>query len=356
MGKSVNILVVDDSQLVRNILREIFQSDPDLHVIGEAVNGKEAVRMTRDLKPDIITMDIQMPEMDGFEATEQIMAYTPTPILVFSSAIDKSEQYTSYKAISLGALDNMSKPDITQEGFDLIAETLVKKVKMLSNIKVIPHIRAKLKSTGLEPKAEEKKFTGKKVVPENLKFRLVAVGASTGGPQALAKICSALPHGFPVGIVIVQHISRGFIDSFVEWLGTQTSLKVKVAEHGESVNGGTIYFAPDDVQMEVTAKNTILLDKDLPRWGEFKPSVNQLFKSVGKNLGDRALGVILTGMGEDGVRGMEEMYRSGSYTIAQDRETSLIFGMPRAAIESRCIHTVLPLDKIANEIMRKINE
>lgn len=356
MGKSVHILVVDDSQLVRNILKEIFHNDPDLHVVGEAVNGKEAVRMTRELKPDIITMDIQMPEMDGFEATEQIMAYTPTPILIFSSAIDKSEQYTSFKAISLGALDNMSKPDITQEGFDLIAETLVKKVKMLSNIKVIPHIRAKLKSTGLEIKAEEKRAHRRKTSAENSKYRLVAVGASTGGPMALAKIFSAIPHGFPVGVVIVQHISRGFIDSFVEWLGTQTALKVKVAEHGEPVSGGTVYFAPDDVQMEVTPKNTILLDRDLPQWGEFKPSVNHLFKSAGRNLGERAVGVILTGMGEDGARGMEEMHRHGSYTIAQDRETSLIFGMPRAAIDSRCVHTVLPLDKIADEIMKKINE
>ena len=356
MGKSVNILVVDDSQLVRNILKEVFHSDPDLHVIGEAINGKEAVRMTRDLKPDIITMDIQMPEMDGFEATEQIMAYTPTPILIFSSAIDKSEQYTSYKAISLGALDNMSKPDITQEGFDLITETLVKKVKMLSNIKVIPHIRAKLKSVGFEAKGDEKKFTGKKTALENLKYQIVAMGASTGGPLALAKIFSALPHNFPVGIVIVQHISRGFIDSFVEWLTTQTTLKVKVAEHGEPVASGTIYFAPDDVQMEVTVKNTIMLDKDLPQWGEFKPSVNHLFKSAGRNLGNRAMGVILTGMGEDGVKGMEEMFRNGSYTIAQNKETSLIYGMPRAAIESRCVNTVLPLEKIADEIMRKINE
>jgi two-component system chemotaxis response regulator CheB len=182
------------------------------------------------------------------------------------------------------------------------------------------------------------------------------MGASTGGPLALAKIFSALPHGFPVGIVIVQHISKGFIDSFVEWLGTQTALKVKVAEHGESVSGGTIYFAPDDVQMEVTAKNTILLDKNLPQWGEFKPSVNHLFKSAGRNLGNRAVGVILTGMGEDGASGMEEMHRNGSYTIAQNKETSLIFGMPRAAIESRCVHTVLPLEKIAEELMRKINE
>lgn len=357
MGTQVDILIVDDSQLVRNILKEIFQNDPELQVIGEAVNGKEAVRLTRELKPDIITMDIQMPEMDGFEATEQIMAYTPTPILIFSSAIDKSEQYTSFKAISLGALENMSKPDITQEGFDNIADTLVKKVKMLSHIKVIPHIRAKLKLPGNETRAmEEKMPLRSKVSSADLKYRLVAIGTSTGGPMALAKILTSLPTHLPVGIVIVQHISNGFIDSYVEWLSTQTGLKVKVAEHGESITGGTVYFAPDDAQMEVTAKNTIRLDKNLPPWGEFKPSVNHLFNSVGQNLGERSVGVILTGMGDDGARGMDEMYRNGAYTIAQDKETSLIFGMPRAAMENKCVHTVLPLEKIAEEIIKKVNE
>lgn len=355
MGNKVNILIVDDSQLVRNILKEIFQNDPDLQVVGEAVNGKEAVRLTRELKPHIITMDIQMPEMDGFEATEQIMAYTPTPILIFSSAIDKSEQYTSFKAISLGALENMSKPDITQEGFDTIADTLVKKVKMLSHIKVIPHIRAKFKLNGDAAVKAKVPLRGK-VSPADQKYRLVTMGTSTGGPMALAKIFSLLPPGLPVGIVIVQHISNGFIDSYVEWLSTQTGLKVKVAVHGEPVSGGTVYFAPDDVQMEVTAKNTILLNKDLPPWGEFKPSVNHLFSSVGKNLGERAIGVILTGMGDDGAAGMEHMHRNGAYTIAQDKETSLIYGMPRAAVEKNCVRTVLPLEKIPEEIIRKINE
>ncbi len=357
MGTKVNILIVDDSQLVRDILKEIFQNDPGLRVIGEAVNGKEAVRLTRELKPDIITMDIQMPEMDGFEATEQIMAYTPTPILIFSSAIDKSEQYTSFKAISLGALDNMSKPDITQDGFDKIADTLLKKVKMLSNIKVIPHIRAKLKMPGTDaPPAEAKMPARRTVSARDLKYRLVTVGTSTGGPMALAKLFALLPPDLPVGVVIVQHISNGFIDSYVEWLGTQTGLKVKVAEHGEPISSGTAYFAPDDVQMEVTTKNTILLNKDLPPWGEFKPSVNHLFKSVGQNLGENAIGIILTGMGDDGARGMEEMFLNGAYTIAQDKETSLIFGMPRAAVENNCVRTVLPLEKIAEEIIKKTNE
>lgn len=146
MSQTVSVLIVDDSKLVRDILKEILSGDAQIHIIGEAVDGKEAVRLTRELKPDIITMDIQMPEMDGFEATEQIMAYHPTPILILSSAIDKSEQYTSFKAISLGALDCMSKPELTSDGFAQVADALIKKVKLLSNIKVIPHIRGKIKN------------------------------------------------------------------------------------------------------------------------------------------------------------------------------------------------------------------
>ncbi|MCP5109145.1 MAG: chemotaxis-specific protein-glutamate methyltransferase CheB [bacterium] len=348
MEQKVNVLIVDDSQLVRGILKEIFENDPELRVAGEAGDGKEAIEAARRLKPDIITMDIQMPVMDGFEATEHIMAYTPTPILILSSALDECEQYSSFKAISLGALDTMSKPDITQEGFDRIARDLVRKVKMLSHIHVIPHIRAKLKDVVPMP-TRKKSF-------DDLKYRLVAIGASTGGPMALEQLFSVFPADFPLGIVAVQHISAGFIQSFVDWMDTKTKLKINIPGNGEPISGGTVYFAPDGVQMEVSADNSIILNKDLPPWGEFKPSVNHLFKSVGQRLGGKAIGVILTGMGDDGARGMVEMYRNGGHTIAQDQATSLIYGMPKAAAANKCVHSVLPLEKIPDEIFKKIEE
>ncbi len=357
MGTIVNILIVDDSALVRSILKDIFASDPELRVVGEAVDGKEAIELTAQLKPDIITMDVQMPKMDGFEATEYIMAYHPTPILIFSSAIDKSEQYTSFKAIALGALDNMSKPDITQAGFDAVANTLVKKLKMLSRIKVIPHIRGKLKTRENGFTLPQPIPTGAPVSSTGLnRYKLVAIGASTGGPMALKKILSGLPATFPLGIVLVQHITAGFIDSFVDWLGTTTPLKVKIPRIGEVVKGGIVYLAPDDVQMEISAENTIILNKEAPLWGEFKPSVNSLFDSVGKNLRDKAIGVILTGMGSDGALGMKRMYDNGAYTIAQDEATSLIFGMPKAAIDAQGVQAVLPLDDITRAIFKIIQE
>lgn len=375
----VRVLIVDDSQLVREILKDIFQADPEINVIGEAVNGLEAIEKTRRLKPDLITMDIQMPEMDGFEATEQIMAYTPTPILIFSSAIDKTEQYTSFKAISLGALDNMSKPDITQEGFEHIAETLRKKVKMLSHIRVIPHIRGKFKARtpndlGAALKATDSGLTKAAGSPEDQlirqylrprkgpgeergqKYSHIAVGASTGGPMALQKFFSAFPAAFPCGFTCVQHISKGFIQSFVDWLDSQAQLRVKLAVNGERVAPGTVYFAPDDVQMTITVDNTIQLNALTPPWGEFKPAVNHLFKSVGENLKHRAIGVILTGMGSDGAEGMKIMRDNGAYTIAQDKETSLIFGMPKASIDHNGVQAILPLERISETISEILKE
>jgi two-component system chemotaxis response regulator CheB len=361
MGEKVRTLIVDDSKLVRDILREIFERDPGIEIVGEAADGREAIKLTKELAPDIITMDIQMPKMDGFEATEQIMAYHPTPIMVLSSALDKNEQYTSFKAISLGALDTMSKPDITSEGFDAIAADLVKKVKMLSKIHVIPHIRAKMKapSEKIEEEMDTETVTvdiATKKPGDDLKYRMIAMGASTGGPTALEKLFSRFPADFPIGIVIVQHICKGFIDSLAKWLSTKTQLKIKLAENGEFVERGTVYFAPDDAQLEITSGNSILLKKDAPPWGEFKPSVNYLFKSVGENLRGRAIGVILTGMGEDGADGMKTMYENGAHTIAQDQKTSLIFGMPKASINNKSVRTVLPLSKISEEIFAKVKE
>ncbi len=372
MEKKVRILIVDDSRLVRDILKDIFAQDDGLEVIGEACNGHEALQMTKQLRPDILTMDIQMPDMDGFEATEQIMAYCPTPILIFSSAIDKSEQYTSFKAIALGALDNMSKPDITMEGFRDVAAQLVKKIKMLSNIRVIPHIRGKLKHQHVPeavPEAEtesrdslmepiQRLLQGyaEPHLPAETNCRVIAVGASTGGPMALERMLSRFPADFPVGIVVVQHMARGFMDSYCEWLDNKIALTVKVAEQGERIQGGVVYFAPDDVQLEIAEDNTICLLRNAPQWGEFKPSVNHLFKSAAQSLGTAAIGVILTGMGSDGAEGMQYLYDCRAHTIAQDQATSLIYGMPRAAVENNCVRAVLPLDQIPEAIFAQIRE
>lgn len=350
------VLIVDDSDLVRGILRDVLAQDSGIVVIGEARDGREAVEQTARLHPDLITMDIQMPHMDGFAATEHIMAFTPTPILIFSSAIDKSEKYSSFRALALGALDVMNKPDVTIAGFQELAAQLTAKIRMLARIKVIQHIRGKVR--GRDRTLPPVPMAAAVKPPDNSRTaaRLVAIGSSTGGPPALKKLLSPLPALFPAGIAIVQHITRGFIDGFVDWLAVCIRLSVCVAKDGETIRPGTVYFAPDDVQMQVSADRRIRLRADLPPWGEHRPSVNHLLQSAGESYGERAVGLILTGMGDDGAVGLKVMRDRGAPTIAQDQASSLIYGMPRAAVESGAASLVLPLDRITDELIRLMEE
>lgn len=351
------VLIVDDSDLVRGILRDMLSQDPGIVVIGEARDGHEAVEQTERLRPDLITMDIQMPHMDGFAATEQIMAYTPTPILIFSSAIDKSEKHSSFNALALGALDVMSKPDITVAGFQKLAAQMTDKIRMLARIKVVPHVRGKMR--GRDRPLPAAAVAAELKPPDNgqgAAARLVVIGASTGGPLALKKLLLPLPVQFPAGIAIVQHITYGFIGGFVDWLGLSIRLRVCVAEDGEVIRPGTVYFAPDDLQMQVSADHRIRLRADLPPWGKHRPSANHLLQSAGESYGERAVGIILTGMGDDGVTGLKAMRDRGALTIAQDQVSSLIYGMPRVAVESGAAALVLPLERIADELMRVLKE
>ncbi len=353
-SKKIKLLIVDDSSMVRGILREIFDSDPQIEVIGEAENGKVAIELTKRLKPDIITMDIQMPEMDGFESTEYIMAYHPTPIIIFSSAIDKTEAYSSIKAIALGALDVIQKPDITDDKFKEISELILSKVKSLSQIKVISHIRGKRKKRLEETPTDlpESPKTGLKQIESGSgsTYKLLGIGSSTGGPYALETFLTEFPDSFSLPIVVVQHICDGFIDSLVELLDDRISMTVKIAENGEKLNRGTVYFAPNNVQLLIDREERILLDSHLPRWGVFKPSINYLFNTMADVYRDKGIGVILTGMGNDGAEGLMKMRESGAVTIAQDQESSLIFGMPKAAIDLGAAKYVIPLQEIANQI------
>ncbi len=361
-GKPVRVLIVDDSELVRSIVCDLLSQDPGIVVAGEASSGEEAVQQTARLRPDLITMDIQMPGMDGFAATEQIMAYHPTPILILSSAIDRSEKYTSFKAISLGALDVMSKPDITAEGFSAIATALIRKIKMLSRITVISHIRGKLRPPAggglpLRPAYRPAPENGSTpVFSSSPQADLVVIGASTGGPSTLEHLLSAFPPALPVGVCVVQHISRGFVQSLTEWLSGKIRLKVRVAEDGEEIRRGHVYFAPDDAQMLVTPRRRIELRPDLPPWGEHKPAVNHLFASAGEHFGKRVIGVILTGMGDDGAAGLKVIHDRGGLTIAQNQSTSLIFGMPKSAIDLGAVSRILPLESIAGDIVSHLEE
>jgi len=339
----IRVLVADDSPLMCKILTNILNSDPQILVVGVAHNGKEAVEVVSNLKPDIITMDIHMPVMDGLEATKQIMSYRPTPILIVSTSIFKVGMEKVFKAISYGALDVIDKGEIEAGGNKETEKALIDKVKFLSGVRVIYHPLAKV-----EKDKESKTLSVPKL--SSLE-RIVAIASSTGGPQALLKILKSFPADFPCGIVIVQHITSGFVEGLVDWLDTECQLNVKVAEDSEEISPGVAYIAPCDVQMRVETHGRIKLSQEPPHDGH-RPSGDILLESVARVYKSGAIGVILTGMGRDGAVGIKSIKHMFGQTIAQDEKSCVIFGMPKVAIEMNVVDKVLPLDKIAEEVVR----
>ncbi|HIB99833.1 TPA: chemotaxis response regulator protein-glutamate methylesterase [Candidatus Poribacteria bacterium] len=344
---SIQVLVVDDSAVARGIISKFLNSDPDIDVVGTAKDGREAIDVATQLKPDLITMDINMPVMDGLATTEHIMAYQPTPILVVSSLV-KSEVDLAFRAMSLGALDAMEKP-----GFDQFsakdAGELVRKVKLLSQVPVVTHLEGKRRTRSTEPSTAQD-YVSSSVKAE---FQVVAIGSSTGGPKALYKVLSELPADFPCGIAVVQHISEGFTSGLVEWLDRTSNVKVKEAEESDKIQPGVVLIAPHDFHMMIVSGGRIRLNKALPIKGH-RPSATILFSSVAKVYNANSIGVILTGMGEDGATGLAEMRENGSKTIAQDEATSVIFGMPKVAIEMGAAEEILPIDEIGQFLNRTV--
>lgn len=339
----IRVLIVDDSRVVREVIKDLLDGT-DVQVVGEASNGKEAIELTKKLAPDLVTMDVMMPVMDGLSAVEHIMAFTPTPILVLASSIKRKDVNIAFEAIQLGALDVMEKPEnLSREGFVALRDTLLQKIRLLSNIKVISHLKGKRKFAPPVvpkelPRAKEP-ITG-----------ILAIGASTGGPRAVMNILKALPTNFPLGAALVQHIGASFTAGFVDWLAQECKLQVKLAKDGDEVVPGTVFVGPGNAHMEIE-ENVVHLT-DAPPVNNCKPSVDVLFKSVARSYGSQALAVLLTGMGRDGAEGMAEIKKMKGLNIVQDEKTSVIFGMPKAAIELGVVDKVIPLNDIPNEIMR----
>ncbi len=339
----IRVLVVDDSPLMCKILTNIINCDPQLLVAAVAANGKEAVDLVPCLKPDLITMDIDMPVMDGFEATRQIMAYRPTPILIVSSTAFRAGMERVFKAISHGALDVIDKSELEPIGDKKSGEALISKIKFLNGIRSVHLPRAKARS---ERAPIDLKSPGKKATD-----RIVALVASTGGPQALFEILKRLPEDFPCGIVIVQHITNGFLPGLVDWLGKECKIKVKIGEDSEELQPGVAYIAPDNVHMKVQEGGKIRLSNE-PSSANHRPSGDVLLESVAGSYGKRSVAIILTGMGRDGALGMRAVKQSRGKTIAQNEESCVVFGMPHAAIEMSVVDKVLPLETIAEEIVK----
>ncbi len=341
----IRILVVDDSPLMCKILTSILNCDPQILVAAVANNGREAVDLVARLKPDLITMDMDMPVMDGLEATRQIMTYHPTPILLVSSTVFKTGMEKVFKAISQGALDVFDKSDLELSGDKKSGEALIAKIKFLNGVGVTRLARIKSRN--------ERSVVDLKPSVKRISNKIVAIVASTGGPQALHEILKRLPGDFPCGIVIVQHITNGFLEGLVEWLGKECKIKVKIGEDSEEIRPGVAYIAPDNVQMRVGETGKISLS-DEPACGGHRPSGDVLLESVARTYERRGVAALLTGMGRDGAMGMKAIKQLHGKTIAQNEESCVVFGMPHAAIEMNVIDKVLPLDRIAEEIVTMV--
>jgi two-component system chemotaxis response regulator CheB len=344
----IRVLVVDDMATIRMALRLILESDPELTVVGAVASGEEAVAFCRKSPPDIITMDINMPGMGGYEAIRQIMAETPCPIVVITGIESQYLMDVSFKALALGALTVLPK----LRGFspdDAEAKNLTQQIKIMAGVKVV---RRSLR-TQPQPAPLDKAVTRLAVArkePASFPFtmppQLVAMGLSTGGPPALQTILSALPSSFPLPIVVVQHISQGFMFGLAGWLSSVTPFRCKLGELGETIKPGTVYLAPDNTHLTFKGSSNLWHDSSEPVDGH-RPSATVLFESAAQHFGAKAVGILLTGMGKDGARGLKAMHEAGAYTIAQDEASSLVFSMPKAAIELNAVKEVLSLDQIA---------
>lgn len=338
----IRVLLADDSRLTRAVLRDLLARDPGIAIVAEVGDGRAAVEQTALHKPDLVIMDVMMPVMDGIEAVAEIMAATPTPVLMLSANTDPNDSRSAFSAIRLGALDVMTKPTaVTSEAFADVAEQLIARVRSLSRIRVIHHFRSQRRATvGVSPTPPP--------VPA-ARRRILAIGASTGGPKAVLQLLKELPADFAATVLVVQHIADGFAAGFADWLDREVPLSVTLAGDGEPLAPGRVLVAPNGRHLTV-AGDRLALHGGAPLHN-CRPAADALFLSLADaGLGDAAVGVILTGMGSDGAAGLKALRDRGAFTIAQDEATCAVFGMPRAAIERGAVDRVLPLAAIAGAV------
>ncbi len=345
MSKILNVLIVDDSPSVRELLQHIVNSAPDMRVVGLAKDGLEAVQMAHALHPDVILMDVIMPHMDGLEATSEIMHAVPTPIVLVTASLESHETDIAFRALSLGALALQRKPDGPAHSEHSAQVTiLLNKLRLMAGVQVIHH-RKSHASLSPAPSSGAEGIPGSVAPPE-----IIAIVASTGGPAALVTIIQGLPSDFTIPIVIVQHISPDFVDSLRSWVARTTPLTVALAQPGEQPLPGSVYLAPGGKHLRL-AHRRFELDEN-PATAYHIPSGDVLLESVGQSYGKRAIGVVLTGIGDDGARGLRVMSDAGAFTIAQDEATSAVYGMPKAALARGAVRQVLPLPDIGPVLVR----
>lgn len=341
---NIRCLIVDDSPTFRLVLREILSVDPRIQIVAEAADGDEAIALARLHKPDVMTLDVHMPGRSGYDVIREVMhSAQPLPILVISAAADDASDQVTFQAISLGAMEVLGKPkagDPVRMARD--AETLRTAVRVVAGIRPITRFGA----VTLDKPHELELPLGSHRPPQ-----CVGIAASTGGPAALEQILKGLPADFPVPILVVQHIAEGFTAGMVSWLSSSSALRVKLAEQGELLAAGTVYVAPDNHHL-LTSMGRVRLSAESPRVRGFRPSATVLFTAMARDYGSAGVGLVLTGMGDDGAAGLKLMKDRGGFVLAQDEDSSVVWGMPRAAMEAGATLRALPLGQLAPALLR----
>jgi two-component system chemotaxis response regulator CheB len=341
--KKLRVLVVEDSLTVRQRIQEVLSSDREIEVVGSAEDGKRAIELCTELRPDVISLDMMLPIMTGLTATEYIMAHTPTPILIVSSSVNRGEIFRTYDALAAGAVDVFDKPRGDDSDGDWDRRFLAA-IKMAARIRVITHLRGRLGTRGIARREGEPVAfrDGSTRTP-----RIVALGASTGGPGVLAEILRGLPSPFPIPILIVLHIGEPFGAAFADWLDAQTPHRVIYAQDGEPINGsrGKVWMAPPGRHLIVRG-GRLLLTADAERHS-CRPSIDVLFESIAREYGSAGAACLLTGMGRDGASGLLDIRNAGGFTIAQDEATSTVYGMPMQAAIIGAAEHIVPVSEIA---------
>jgi two-component system, chemotaxis family, protein-glutamate methylesterase/glutaminase len=332
----IRVLVVDDSPTVRNLLCDIVTAAPELELIGSAENGKRAIELALAFRPDVISMDMIMPVMTGVATTEYLMAHLPTPILIVSASTNRGELFRTYDALAAGAVDVLEKPRGDERPGEW-EQSYIAALKMVSRIRVITHIRARFKSTEIATIRTTKPI-----------YEVLAIGASTGGPAAIVEVLRTLPDPLPIPLLFLLHINEPFGAAFADWLDSQTHLRVSLARDGQLVAGDGVLMAPPGRHMVVDNRRVRLTD-DAERHS-CRPSIDTLFESVARTYGAGAIGCLLTGMGRDGAEGLRVIRTSGGTTIAQDEASSVVFGMPREAINLGAAERILPVGDIGQAV------
>jgi len=358
-NKKFRVLIVDDSAFMRKVLEAIFNGDDQLQVAGHAKDGREAVALAESLKPDVITMDINMPHMDGLQATAQIMTTNPRPIVIVSSE-SREGAASTLKALELGAIEFVAKPS---SGIDLdmqnVKEELLRKVRMAAKVRVVRTAsRLALSVQGTNGNAAPAKPSAPArtapAIPADQRFPVVVLGASTGGPATVMRLAPGFTRDFPAAVFLVQHMPATFTTQYAAQLAEFTSIRVKEAENNETVQPGTLYICPGAQHLRVTPAGRIQLDSASGRINGYLPNIDVTMETVAAYAGAMSIGVVLTGMGNDGANGAKAIKSAGGMVLAQDEATSVIFGMPAEAIKLAVVDQVLAIDDVYAAIEKRV--